>query len=32
MQELAKANLPIERQVVKSADAIALFRDMGETL
>ena len=30
MTELAKENLPIERQVVKSTDAIKLFRDMGE--
>ena len=30
MKELAKANLPIERQVVKSSEAISLFREMGE--
>jgi len=30
MKELAKDDLPIERQVVKSADAIKLFKEMGE--
>jgi threonyl-tRNA synthetase len=30
MKELAKANLSIERQVVKSSEAISLFREMGE--
>jgi threonyl-tRNA synthetase len=30
MQELAKANLKIERQVLSSGDAIKLFNDMGE--
>jgi len=30
MSELAKANLKIERQVLTGADAIKLFRDMGE--
>jgi threonyl-tRNA synthetase len=31
MQELAKTNLPIERQELSSAEAIALFRQMGES-
>jgi threonyl-tRNA synthetase len=31
MKELVKADLLIERQVVKSSDAIDLFRKMGET-
>ncbi|HKZ16210.1 MAG TPA: threonine--tRNA ligase, partial [Geobacteraceae bacterium] len=30
MKELAKANLKVERQVLKKDDAIKLFRDMGE--
>ena len=30
MAELAKDNLPIERQVVSSTEAIALFRELGE--
>jgi threonyl-tRNA synthetase len=31
MQELAKTNLPIERQELSSAEAIALFRQLGES-
>ncbi|WP_243371784.1 threonine--tRNA ligase [Geotalea sp. SG265] len=31
MQELAKANLKIERQVLSSADAVKLFKEMGES-
>ncbi|WP_195892556.1 threonine--tRNA ligase [Geotalea daltonii] len=31
MQELAKANLKIERQVLSGADAIRLFGDLGES-
>ncbi len=30
MAELAKADLPIERQVMKSSEAVKLFREMGE--
>ena len=30
MAELAKEDLPIQRQVVKSSDAVKLFREMGE--
>lgn len=31
MAELAEADLPIERQVVSKAEAIRMFREMGET-
>ena len=31
MAELAKANLSIERQVLSKAEAVSLFREMGET-
>ena len=30
MKELAKEDLPIEREVIKSVDAIRLFKEMGE--